>query len=158
MDSVKNYILSIVGAAIVCGVVKSLINEKTATGQMIKLLCGILITITVIRPLVNISFGTVTGYLDSLSVSGNLYVENGKTLAQNEMAAIIKEQTEAYILDKAAAFGADVEVEILMPADSSWQPDGVIISGSISPYAKERLQKIIAEDIQIPKENQQWIS
>lgn len=156
MDSVKNYILSIVGAAIVCGVVKSLINEKTATGQMIKLLCGILITITVIRPLVNISFGTVTGYLDSLSVSGNLYVENGKTLAQNEMSAIIKEQTEAYILDKANRMGLEIGVEVELDADNNTCPCGVTISGAVSPYAREMIGAYIEENLGIAKEHLKW--
>ena len=114
MDSVKNYILSIVGAAIVCAVAKSLTNEKTTTGQMVKLLCGILLTITIIAPLANISFRNITGYLDSISTSGDMYVENGKTLAQDSMSGIIKEQTEAYILDKAELLGAVLRVNVMI--------------------------------------------
>ena len=44
-----------------------------------------------------------------------------------------------------------------MPADGSVQHDGIILQGTVSPYAKTRLQQIVAQDLEIAKENQQWI-
>ena len=78
-------------------------------------------------------------------------------MAAREINAIIIEQLQAYILDKAADLGAELEVEILMPDDGSGQPQGVVLRGAVSPYAKTRLQQIIAEDLDIAKEKQQWI-
>ena len=158
METLKNYLLAITAAAIICAIARSLCEEKTVSGSMIRLIAGIVMTVTVLSPVLKLKFDDLPDLSADFTAEAASAAAAGKEMAEAEFNAIIIRQTQAYILDKAAAFGADVEVEILMPADSSWQPDGVIISGSISPYAKERLQKIIAEDIQIPKENQQWIS
>ena len=158
MYSIKSYILSVVGAAIIGAVVKGLINEKNATGQIIKLLCGILMTITVIAPIAKISFDNITEYFSTITDSGNLYVDNGKTLARDSMSAIIKNQTEAYILDKADRMGLDIVVEVELDADNNTFPCGITIHGSVSPYAKEEMGSYIEENLGIAKEYQKWTS
>ena len=156
MDSIKGYILSIVGVAIVCAVAKSLINKNTATGQTISLLCGILMAITIAAPLVNVSFQNLTGYWDEITASGNVYTEEGKTSAEDSMSGIIKEQTEAYILDKANRMGLQIAVEVELDADNNTFPCGVTISGAVSPYSREVMSAYIEENLGIAKEHQEW--
>lgn len=79
----------------------------------------------------------------------------GENLARDSMADIIKEETEAYILDKAADLHANLRVEVAVGEDNL--PAAVTISGEASPYARRQIQAMIANDLGISKENQKWI-
>ena len=78
----------------------------------------------------------------------------GENLARDSMADIIKEETEAYILDKAADLHANLRVEVAVGEDNL--PAAVTISGEASPYARRQIQAMIANDLGISKENQKW--
>ena len=158
MDPVRQYLLSLMASAIICATVKSVTNEKTFSGGMIRLIAGIIMTLTVLSPVMLLDIDDLPSLTAELTADAEAAAAAGKEMADAEMKAIIIRQTQAYILDKAADYGAALDAEVIMPQDGSPQPVGVIISGSVSPYAKAQLQKIIADDIQISKENQQWIS
>ena len=79
----------------------------------------------------------------------------GENLARDSMADIIKEETEAYILDKAADLHANLRVEVAVGEDNL--PAAVTISGEASPYARRQIQAMIANDLGISKENQKLI-
>ena len=158
MDFVRQYLLSLMASAIICAIVKSVTNEKTFSGGMIRLIAGIIMTLTVLSPVMSLDIGDLPSLTAELTADAEAAAATGKEMADAEMKAIIIRQTQAYILDKAADYGAALVAEVIMPQDGSLKPLGVIISGSASPYAKAQLQKIIADDIQISKENQQWIS
>lgn len=151
----KGYIISIVVAGIICSIADLFLDKKTATGKIAKMLSGVLMCITVISPLANISFKHITNYFDSLSVHADTYVEEGKNSAQSGIDEIIKSQTEAYILDKAKSMGLDVAVEVELDDDNS-VPCGVTIAGEVSPYAKGLMASYIEESIGITRENQRW--
>ena len=158
MDSIRQYLLSLVVSAIICAMAKSVTSEKTFTGAITRLIAGIIMTLTVLSPVMTINIADLPILTTDLTDEAAAAAAAGKEMASSEMNSIIIQQTQAYILDKAADFGAALEVEVLMPQDSSSLPIGVILNGNVSPYAKTQLQRIIAEDIQITKENQQWIS
>ena len=158
MDSIRQYLLSLVVSAIICAIAKSVTSEKSFTGGITRLIAGIIMTLTVLSPVMTINIADLPILTTDLTDEAAAAAAAGKEMASSEMNSIIIQQTQAYILDKAADFGAALEVEVLMPQDGSSLPIGVILNGNISPYAKTQLQRIIAEDIQITKENQQWIS
>lgn len=156
MDSIKNYILRIVIAAIICGVVRSLMKEKTASGKMVNLLSGLLMAITIIAPLANISFQNITAFYTDISVDADRYVENGKNSAAQTAAGIIKTQVEAYILDKANNLGLQIAVEVELDDNNNSVPCGAVVTGAVSPYAKSVMGTYMEEQLGIPKENQKW--
>lgn len=156
MDVIKSYVLRIVIAAIICAAVKSLVNEKSAIGQITKLLCGILMAVTVISPLATISFQNITSYMDSISVSADAYVKDGSLLAQESITEIIISKTEAYILDKANSMGLQIDVEVELDDNNNKIPCKVTIHGVVSPYAKEVIGAYIEENLGISKEYQKW--
>ena len=112
--------------------------------------------ITILSPVVNISFSHITDYLNGLSAEGNFYSNSGKTLAEESMATIIKEQSEAYILDKANRMDLDIAVEVALDESNNSIPCAVTITGNISPYAKEVIGSYIEENLGISKEQQMW--
>lgn len=152
----KSYIVSVVAAAIVCAVSRGLLDSKNAIGRIIKLLCSILMAVTVIAPLGNITFNGVADYWDGLSVDAEKYVAEGTALAENQMTDIIKSQSETYILDKAKRMGLQISVEVELDGHNGNIPCGVVISGNVSPYAKEQLGSYVEDTLGIAKEKLKW--
>ena len=148
--------LSIVAAAIVCAVARGLLGKKTATGRIAGLLSGILMTITVVAPLGNITFNGVSEFWDALSYDAEKYVLEGTTMAEKQEADIIKYQSEAYILDKANRMGLQISVEVELDGYNGNIPCGVVLSGNVSPYGQMQLGSYIEDTLGIAKENQKW--
>ena len=78
----------------------------------------------------------------------------GEEAASNNMAQVIKANTEAYILDKAAAMEVELNVEIIL---DGLIPDKAVLCGAVSPYARSTLSQWITQQLGIPGEAQSWI-
>lgn len=120
-----------------------------------KLICGLFLAYTVLSPISRVDFSNLPDF--SLGYMGDAEdaAAMGENLARDSMADIIKEETEAYILDKAADLHANLHVEVTVGEDNL--PTAVTLSGEASPYARRQIQAIIANDLGIAKENQKWI-
>ena len=73
------------------------------------------------------------------------------------MAKIISGRIQAYILDKAAALGLNITVELEMEtrADTPY-PKAVIIRGEAAPAQKQQLQQYLEQTFAIPVQRQVW--
>ena len=156
MTSMRAYLLSVVSAAIVCAIVGKLVDRKGAYSRIIQLLTGIFLSITVVSPLTKITFTELDAYFSQLQVDANSATQDGEDAAYLATFEIIKENTEAYILDKAKNIGAHIRVEVHLSENTPPIPSAVTISGTVAPYAKMQLQNIIENDLAISKENQHW--
>ena len=156
MDEVKQYVISLLTAALLCSVVNVWIPSKGSGGALVRLISGVLITITMISPLVNIRIQDFSDMFLEYSDSGQDYAQSGKEQAAMAMGEIIKQQTEAYILDKAACMGLDLEVEVTLSETDPIIPDTVMLKGQVSPYAKMQLISTIEDQLGIIREKQIW--
>lgn len=148
--------MRIVAAAIVCAVARSLLGDKTTTGRVVTLVSGVLMAVTVISPLANITFTGISDFWDELSDDANKYVLEGTAMAEKQEVDIIKSQSEAYILDKANRMGLQIAVEVELDGQNGNIPCGVVIKGNISPYGQMQLESYIEQNLGIAKENQTW--
>lgn len=156
MDWIKEYLVQLIAAALIAGIVTNLIGKKTAVGKSIQLICGIFLIFVLIMPWTKVEMSDFADYLDNLSIHANAAVQTGENMAYDEISQIIKAKTEAYILDKANSFGAELAVEVRVDSSELPVPVAVKLTGSISPYGRKKLENIIAEDIGIPLEEQTW--
>lgn len=157
MEFVRQYMLGILAAAIICAVINSWFGTKGTHGAIIKLLSGIFMTITLISPVLKLDLSDFSGYIDEIAYEADSAVEYGKQAAGESMSAIIKSQTEAYILDKAANWELNLMVEVTLSGSDPPIPESVVLKGSASPYAKSQLSKCIADDLGISEDQQKWI-
>lgn len=134
----------------------SLFDDKSATGTLIRLMGGLLLSFVILSPVTDWNFDDIATFTESFEAAGSLAAEAGSKLASEEAGLIIKEELSAYILDKAAALQTDLQIEILLSSDTVPTPESVTLRGAASPYAKEVLQKILEEELGIPKERQIW--
>ena len=153
MEGAKDYLLSVTAAALICGSVGCLAGEKGSISRLMKLLCGMFLAVTVIGPVVNVKIDDLSVFTDRLAVDAELTAAIGEEKASDEMKRIIKEKSEAYILDKAKSLGADLKVNVVL---EDVIPVGVTLTGDISPFAKTSLAASIVQDLGIPLEEQVW--
>lgn len=150
----KSYILSVVAAAVICAAVRGVLSEKTGNGQLVKLLCGIFLAVTILHPLVTISFQGISGYFDGMTEDAQSWTNEGKSAAREQMDAIIKSEVQAYILDKAKRMGLDITATVEL--NENGVPCGVTLRGEASPYAKEVMSAFMEDNLGIAEENQKW--
>lgn len=156
MEALRQYILSVTAAAILCGIVKSLCSGASFE-KGIHMLCGLVLAVTVLTPVLRIDLDQLIGkFTASYSQDALAVTTFGAESYQNSLSALIKQKSEAYILDKAAQLNAPVDVSIEISAEDLPLPVFAHIQGDISPYAKHQLSQILEHDLGIPKENQKW--
>lgn len=157
MEVITEYLLSVTGAGILCAIIRNLFGSKQSYGKLIQAVCGVFMAITVFAPIVNFKLNDFDGYFNDIHSTAQDIVEKGSNTALNAMSEIIKQQSESYILDKATAIGADIQVQIQMTESNPPVPKEVILSGNISPYDKKVISQYITMNFGISEENQQWI-
>ncbi len=158
MESLRTYLLSVTAAAVLCGMVMSLLGKKGTIAALGKFLAGLFLSLTVIAPVVNFSTGDWSSYWQTFSLDGQDAAQAGIMMAQSAQADIIKQNLEAYILDKAASMGADLTVAVTLRDGDVLTPTSVRLSGQVSPYIRQQLSAIITEELGIAKEAQEWIN
>ena len=153
MDMGK-YLLSIITAALLCGIATSLLGNKGALGTAVKLLAGIYMTLSIVAPWGQLRFGELSDLKDQLTSDAERVTLSGQNAAREAMAESIINSTRAYILDKAESLGAELTVEVMLDDSPIPIPNKVRIRGNISPYNREKLSSIIERDLGIPTEAQ----
>ena len=156
MENLQGYIMSVIGAAMICGVVNAFIGKKGAHGAIVKMLTGLFLTVTVLSPWFSVRIMEWNSFLDDVDASAEDAAAMGEEMALDSMKAIIKERAEAYILDKAASMALNIQVEVMFGSKDPLLPEKVYLKGAVSPYAKERLCQCITADLGIPEVQQIW--
>ena len=156
MDEIRQYLLSVIAAAMISGMITGLLGKKGTYPSVVKLLCGIFVAITVIAPLTKIQLSEYDLHITKLQSEADKIIATAEADRRNETAARIKEQTETYILKKASDLDLTIAVDVSIDTYDTLLPQSIIITGAASPTAKDTLQEIIANDLGISKEKQTW--
>ena len=156
MDGIREYLIGVVAAALVCGIVTALINGKTAIGLSVKLIAGLLMVLAVIRPIMSISLDGLLAWTDDIRGDGMDYVSTGELVANDAYRLSIKQQVEAYILDEAKALDCTLSVEVILSDEDIPVPKTVKLSGEVSPYARQVITTLLTERLGIEREDQIW--
>ena len=157
MQDLGQYILSVGVASLLAGIITEFSDGKCAIGMITRMVCGLFLAFTVINPLTNLNFGILESFSQDASINAQPIISAGMTLAEESMAQIIKQETEAYILDKAQSLGCILEAEVTVGKGLYPIPESVRICGSVSSQNRKLLEEILEKELGISKENQQWI-
>lgn len=155
MGNLRNYVLCIGCAALLIGILTDFSDPKKGTGAMLRVSAGLFLALQLLNPLMKLQPDRWVGFFEEMMSDAETMSLHGESLATGYKEDIIKDRTRTYILDKAADWNADLEVEVELDEDSL--PAAVTVSGSISPYGKSQLMRIMESDLNIPKERQVWI-
>ena len=157
MGAIKDYLITVVITSVICSIALKFIPSKNPAQPIIKSICTIILITVMISPLINTEITDVSTYIESFDAEAKTLTDDGQMQANTAAAAIILEKTEAYIMDKAAQHGVQIHVTVDISQKGSLVPDSVTIEGDVPPYTKLVLQNLIADELGIPKEAQEWI-
>ena len=90
-----------------------------------------------------------------MSAQAQEIVEEGSMAAKEAMAEAVIEQTEAYIIRKAAFYDAEISANVMLE-EEELLPVAVEIHGQLSPYARQQLSQWISQELGIDREAQRW--
>ena len=156
MKALGVYILSIATAAILVSILQSLLQKKSSSSVLLRLIGGLFLAFTALAPGADIDIDSVFQLPLDFTVQGEALSSRGMELTRSQLQDVIKQQCETYILDKALSYQTALRVDIVLSQDDVPVPDGVYLHGNISPYVKSVLQKWLNDEMGIPKENQIW--
>lgn len=155
MQIVREYVLGIAAAAMICAVVLGFARKGTME-PLVKLICGLVLTFAIIRPLLSISMGHWEDLNITYQKEGEQAAQDGKELAEKTLRDIIIADTQAYILDKAQEMNLRIQVTVDLSKEDPPVPEGVTITGALSPYERSCLGIFLEEKLGITEEHQQW--
>lgn len=148
--------MSLITAAIIVGIITSITKSNKTGASIIRLISGIFLSLVMLSPILRIEIQDFTDFYNDISLDASDAVHKGKNMYQNEMRSVIKEELEAYILDKASALQLDVDVDVILSDELPPEPTSIRISGNTSPYNKQMFQVFLSDEIGVSKENQIW--
>lgn len=154
MDALREYVLSIVAASVLCGILIRL-TYNSGSAETIRMLCGLFLTIVFIQPIVGKREQLWEATLPDFREQAEGVISEGRTSADSIRKEFIKQRVEAYILSRAGTIGADIQADITLGEDCV--PAHVRIAGRISPIYRSKLTQIIESELGIPREQQEWI-
>lgn len=158
MSAVGEYLVCVLAGALICGILLELVGKKSTNASLIRLLCGVFMTLCIVSPLLDIRIGPLADLTADIKQEADSMAADGKNMAQEQYRAVITQRTEAYILDKAESLGADVTVAVTLGEDDFAAPRAVTVRGRISPYAKGLLGNWLESNLGIAAEEQTWIA
>ena len=156
MDWVKEYILNIFAVGMITAICITLVQKNTSAGMIIKMLGGSFFVITLISPLVKIRFDDLGVLCEQISAEGDLLAQEGNDSTQEALSTVIKEDLEAYILDKADELGLTLRITVQMDQHNAVMPQTVKLQGAASPYQKRLLSAFMEEELGITEAQQEW--
>ena len=156
-ESVRSYLLSVVAVALLSGVVLAL-APKGAVHRTLTFLCGLAMILTALGPLARLDFDTLAQSIARARIQAEEAAE-GVTVDNTELIAdIIKEDTEAYIWDKADGLGFTPDaVTAEVAVDGSYPyPYRVEITARCTAAQQADLTRDLEQNLAIPAERQEW--
>lgn len=156
MENLGQYILSVIIGAMICTIAVSMVPSQQGK-TWIRLLCGLILTIIIIKPLTSIRLSEINLEDPTIWSYGESFSALGEEQSRNDLASIIKQRCETYIVDKANSLGVSIRASISLSDEAIPVPVSVSLYGDVNSYLRLRLETMIQEDLGITKENLQWM-
>ena len=150
MEQLRTWLLGVVFTAFATG----LANELAPKGRekaLIRMVGGVLMVLTLLRPLGAIEWSEISIPTGSFSQQAEIY----RAQQENALSSIIAERLETYIWDKATELGIACAVRAEVSCDESGIPvvQSVEISAAHDPVLSAWLEEVVG----IAAEQQIWL-
>ena len=153
-DWLRTWILGLVGTAVICCAAEVL-TPKGQAKSVVKLLCGIAMTAALLSPLLQIPLSDYGLNLAKYRAEADKLTDGAEAAARNLDRSYIEAGLTAYILDKAAETGTELDgaaVELRWSTEGVWVPMAAELEGTYDPA----LARLIEAELGIPQSAQKW--
>ena len=152
MAPLREYLLTIVAASMLCSIACALCGKSSLSSSM-RMLTGLIMTVCIIKPVLPLQLEAQNFDISEITARGGDIVSQGNADAQAFASAIISDRISAYIEEKAAKLGADIEADTVL---AEGIPAEINISGSALPYIRTQMIAWIEKEIGIKREAVYW--
>jgi hypothetical protein len=142
--------------AMLCGLIQSLFQGDSGIRTLVTFAAGLLMVIVAISPFLKNQDTWLDLHMADYTATANAATVQGHEYAQAQMRQIIIEKTQTYILDKAAAMGAEISAQVQLSDGELPYPESVTITGAVSPYVKKQLTHMLQTDLAVTEDHLQW--
>lgn len=149
----RSWILTIIGTALICGVVRALAPEGMGK-KAVSVVCGF-VMLGAVLGIRGGDVGTPEGYFEGFTAEAEEFARRAREEGTTQTRFIIEQKCEAYILDKAVRMGitvSEVSVTARWSEEGFWVPAECTIAGEMDAA----LAAVIASELGIPVERQTW--
>lgn len=155
MGALREWLLSVTAAAILCALAQGLIPPGPVR-RVGRLTAGLVMAAALLAPLASLRGVEPEQWLESWQSQEEM--QDLEEQRDETMKTIIEEECSAYIVDKAAALGADCQAQVVCAPEGEgvFLPQQVTVTGDLSPGQREQLSAQIQEDLGVPPERQQY--
>lgn len=158
---IKEWIVGITAASILISAIIA-ITPDGAPKRSVKLVGGLILFVVLIRPFMDMKMADLAFYNMQYRADYEKYEEKLIMKNSSMIKTIIEDRTRTYILQKADLLGieCDVEVSARRREDGYPYPERIVIyvSKDYDPVLKSQLSYIVASELGVPEENQEWRS
>jgi len=157
-ELIRTWILGLTAAAFLAAIAMAL-TPKGRPRAVVGLVTGLVTVLALIAPILEFDYAAYAQNVSAFEVSLEARNEAWEASQDNMTSLIIRERSEAYILDKAenlGLVGLDVEVATSRNAAGWHYPDRVWIVGEVSASQRSALSEFLAGTFGIPAERQYW--
>lgn len=156
MSEIAQYLLSVISVALIVSLSNTIMEKKSLIGSILRMVTGLVLTLIVVSPWVNLSLSNFQSFQTSAELDASDFVSMGKQTAKDEISSHIKQQIQAYILDKATVLDLKICADVSLTDESPPTIDRISISGEASPYAKQRMLLMLQKDLGVAGECLEW--
>lgn len=155
MSTVASYFLSLTAGAMIAVLVGNMLKDGLIK-QILRILCGLLLLIVMLRPIKGFRPESIQGALQELTGQEE-YRQEYEALYQQRLREHISSTAEAFIAQKGEELGVFLTVRVELTDETYPVPYKAEIRGAVDLQKLEEMKAYIADNIGIPKENQRWI-
>lgn len=156
--AVARYLLSVAAAGILVSLVLPLLPDGSVR-RVGGFVGSLLVILAVLSPLRSVDAAAMAEAIARVRTEAREAVTGVEVGNRDILTAIIKEECETYIWDKAQEMGLELEVVVTVDEGAGYPyPTGAAITGSVTPAQREVLGRWIEETLGIAQEEQEWIA
>ncbi len=152
------WVRTIAAVAIICSAALMLTPSGKAK-SVLKIVCALVMVFSVISPLMNKKLPLLSMDIAQYKQNAQEVIAQAKEEETKLNRTIIEEQCAAYILNKAQSLGIEginVSVSAKWGDEGCWYPYEISILGEVISADKNRLSNLIAGELGIPAQRQNW--
>ena len=152
MELLRAWLTGVTAAAILCALADSLMPPGPVR-KAGKLAGGLVMLAAILRPLVQIQASDPARWLEAARPEETAQVQALEEERDEAVKALIEESFAAYIVDKAAALGAECTAAVACEPEGNgvFFPRSAVICGQLSPEQREALLGALEEELDLPR-------
>ncbi len=158
MELLRTWVLGVTAASLVIAVAEAIMPRGTVK-KVGKLTGGLILVLVLLQPLSGLDYQDLYDQVMSLPAA-SLTRQTLEEQTNRALETGIEEELAAYIAEKGAELGIPCTVRVNCVPDEEGVPIpmGVEVTGPVTQAQKEALQALIAQDLGVGPEGQQYIS